>query len=205
MSNLLDTIAAKSDQLNADDLIGGQSKTIMITKVSKVSGEQPIAIHFQGDNGKPWKPCKSMRRVLVHVWGGDGSNYVGRSLTLYRDDDVVFGGAKVGGIRVSHMTDIKGAVTLALTATRANRKPYTVQPLVLGPTLADMIAEIEKAETLDELKAATSKASKSFGDADSRAFITRAKDRRKEELSAPPGDGSMFGNGKPEDSSAIKG
>ena len=59
------TIAPKSDQLNADDLLGG-ARTIKITKITKAeSPEQPINIFFEGDEGKPYKPCKSMRRVLV--------------------------------------------------------------------------------------------------------------------------------------------
>ena len=123
------TIAPKSDQLNADDLIGG-ARTIKITKISKSeSPEQPINIYFEGDEGKPYKPCKSMRRVLVQVWGKDGQEYVGRSLTIYRDNSVRFGGVDVGGIRISHMSHIDKPVTLALTASKTNRKPFTVQPL----------------------------------------------------------------------------
>lgn len=127
--NLLNTIAPKSEQLNADDLIG-RALTIKVTKVA-ISGtpEQPIAISYEGDGGKPYMPCKSMRRVLVQLWGGDGNAYVGRRMSLYRDDKVQFGGAAVGGIRISHMSDIDAPVTMALTATRANRKPFTVKPL----------------------------------------------------------------------------
>lgn len=129
MNDMLKTIEPKSDQLNADDLIGGQSKTIKITKVSILAGDQPVALNYEGDNGKPYKPGKSMRRVLVNVWGGDGNKYIGRSLTLYRDEKVTFGGTAVGGIRISHMSDITEPVTMALTTTRAQRKPFTVKPL----------------------------------------------------------------------------
>jgi hypothetical protein len=130
------TIAPKSDQLNSDDLISGP-RTIKITKVSAnpESAEQPVSIFFEGDNGKPYRPCKSMRRVLVHVWGKDGHGYAGRSLTLYRDPAVQFGGLAVGGIRISHLSDIKQSVTMALTATRANRKPFTVNPLAIADPL----------------------------------------------------------------------
>lgn len=129
MLNLLPTITPKSDQLNADDLIG-RSITIKVTKVA-LSGDadQPIAIHYEGDDGKPYKPCKSMRRVMVHVWGTDGNAYAGRRMTLYRDDKVTFGGMAVGGIRISHMSNIERDITMALTATRANRRPFTVKPL----------------------------------------------------------------------------
>lgn len=125
------TIAPKSDQLNFDDFIATGSLTITITDVKgSADPQQPVSIHYQGDNGKPYKPCKSMRRVLVHVWGSDGMKYVGRSLTLYGDPKVMFGGIAVGGIRISHMSDISEPVTMALSVSKASRKPYTVQPLV---------------------------------------------------------------------------
>ena len=139
MTDLRKTIIPKSDQLNADDLIG-QTMTIRVTKVSLLTeADQPIAINFEGDNGKPFKPCKSMRRVMVTVWGPDGNAYIGRSMTLYRDEKVMFGGLAVGGIRISHMTDIDAPVTMALTATRANKKPYTVKPLKVVSGLLDKI------------------------------------------------------------------
>lgn len=140
--NMLQTIIPKSDQLNSDDLIG-RTMTITVTDVRMKPGdEQPVSLHFEGDGGKPYKACKSMRRVLVHVWGADAKNYVGRSMTLYRDPEVSFGGQKVGGIRISHMSHMESPMTMALTATRASRKPYTVKPLVVaatptGPTVAD--------------------------------------------------------------------
>lgn len=142
MTDLGLTIAPKSDQLNADDLIG-VSRTISITKVSLCSeADQPIAINFEGDNGKPYKPCKSMRRVLVNVWGRDGNSYVGRSMTLYRDDKVTYGGVAVGGIRISHMSHLDKEMTMALTATRANRKPFTVKPLKAGPTIRQYLDKL---------------------------------------------------------------
>ena len=56
MTTMLDTVIPNSQQLNADDLIGGQSRTIKITNVTIAMGEQPVAIHYEGDNGKPYKP-----------------------------------------------------------------------------------------------------------------------------------------------------
>ena len=141
MTDLSKTIDPKSDQMNADDLIAGP-KTIKITKVSACPGsaEQPIAIYFEGDNGKPYKPCKSMRRVMVNIWGADGGEYVGLSMTLYRDDKVVFGGLAVGGIRISHMSNIDRDVTLVLTASKASRKPFVVKPLVIDAPRQDKAA-----------------------------------------------------------------
>ncbi|MDH2313382.1 hypothetical protein [Methylobacterium brachiatum] len=139
MIDISQTVAPKSDQLNADDLIGGP-RTITVTRVAAMKEpDQPIAIYFAGDGGKPYKPGKSMRRVLLRIWGSDAAAYAGRRMTLYRDDAVQFGGAAVGGIRISHMSGITSAVTMALTVTRASRKPFTVKPLAEEPA-ADKLA-----------------------------------------------------------------
>lgn len=131
MVDLSKTITAKSDQLNADDLLGGPI-TITIEDVKRGTTDQPIAVFYQGCNGKPWYPCKSMRRVLVAVWGNDGKTYAGKSCTLYRDPDVKFGGIKVGGIRISHMSHIDENVALALQVTKGSKRLYTVKPLVMN-------------------------------------------------------------------------
>ncbi len=128
MVDLSKTIIAKSDQLNADDLLGGPI-TITIEDVKQGNADQPIAVFYKGCNGKPWYPCKSMRRALVAIWGNDGKTYAGKSCTLYRDPEVKFGGIKVGGIRVSHMSNIDENVALGLQVTRGSKKLYTVKPL----------------------------------------------------------------------------
>ena len=135
--NMAAFTAPRSDQKNYDDLIQGP-QTIKITAVRANEGtkDQPVSIFYEGDNGKPYKPCLSMRRVMVHVWGADAKKYIGRSMTIYGDPDVVFGGMKVGGIRISHMSHMNGPMTMALTATRAKRAPFTVQPLVVQQSKA---------------------------------------------------------------------
>jgi hypothetical protein len=130
--DITSTLEAKSSQLNTDDLIAG-AKTIKITKVSAGSAEQPVAVSFEGDGEKPWYPCKSMRRVLVAAWGADASQYVGRRVTLFRDPSVIYGGIAVGGIRVSHLSDLDGPLSIALTVTRQKRSLYKVQPLPASP------------------------------------------------------------------------
>jgi hypothetical protein len=143
--NMAEFTAPKTDQLNADSLIGGPV-TVTITGVRANEGapEQPVSISYDGDDGKPYKPCKSMRRVMVQVWGADAKQYVGRSMTLYCDPEVQFGGMKVGGIRISHMSHIDKPVTMALTATKAKRKPYTVQPLASQAPAVDVLALIDQ-------------------------------------------------------------
>lgn len=134
-------VAPKSAQLNADDLVGGP-RNITVTKVAASgNAEQPVAISYDGDAGRPYLPCKSMRRVMIHVWGKDTVDYVGRSMTLYCDPEVMFGGMKMGGIRISNMSHMDKPTTIALTATKASRKPFTVKPLVVeAPSAAKVPA-----------------------------------------------------------------
>ena len=129
MIDLRPTIIAKSDQLNADDLIAGPM-TITITDVRLLEAEdQPVAVHWEGGDGRPFKPCKSMRRVMAKVWGEDGKAFIGQRMTLYRDERVRFGADAVGGIRISHMSGIDREMTMSLMVTRGKRAPYTVKPL----------------------------------------------------------------------------
>lgn len=133
MSDMRTVIEPKSDQLNSDDLIGG-SRVIRIREVRIANnGEQRVSIFFDGDNGKPWKPCKSMCRVLVEAWGPDANQYAGRSVTLYKDPKVKWGGLEVGGIRISHLSHIDRDMVMALTETRGKRSPYLVRVLQEAP------------------------------------------------------------------------
>lgn len=159
MVDMADTIHPKSSQLNADDLIGGPI-TVRITKVARASeGDQPIAVNFDADGGRPYYPCKSMRRVMVAVWGADASQYAGRRMTLYRDPSVTWGGMEVGGIRISHMSGIDAPMTMALTATKKARKPFTVKPLAAeappadpaATVAAEIVAYVDGIETAEQL------------------------------------------------------
>lgn len=129
--DLSKTIIPKSDQLNADDLISG-SKTIKIRDIKGGSDDaQPVSIYFYGDNNKPFKPCKSMRRVLVQLWGADGLQFIGKRITLFRDDTVKWAGVDVGGIRISHVSHIPGATRVLVTAAKNKRIPMTIEVLQL--------------------------------------------------------------------------
>lgn len=121
-------VEAKSDQLNADDLIDAP-RTITVTRVTGNDGEQPVSIHYQGDNGKPFKPCKTMRRVLLAIWKRHAADYVGRSMTLYRDDSVTFGGLATGGIRISHMSGIDKETIVVVMKSKGKKAGIKIQPL----------------------------------------------------------------------------
>ena len=167
-------IEAKSDQLNADDLIGAP-RTITITRVTGSDGDQPVSIFYEGDNGKPFKPCKTIRRVLMGVWGRDGNGYVGKSMTLYRDNGVTFGGLQVGGIRISHMSDIDKETTVVVMKSKGKKAGMKILPLANAPRqeqqkarqtpaewVEGYIADVNAAPDLDALAAVQQKAGKAL-------------------------------------------
>jgi hypothetical protein len=160
MSDLSATVIPKSDQINADDLIAGPL-TITVTKVLVRLGEdQPTSIHFEGDAGKAFRPCKSMRRVLILAWGADSAVYIGRSMTLYRDPKVKWGGQEVGGIRISHVSNIERDLVVALTETKGKRAPFVVKPLAVkvdkvANGVRDLIARINAAADMPALQVVT--------------------------------------------------
>lgn len=127
ISNLEDTIKPKSDQLNADDLLTS-TLNVTITGVRRGTADQPIIIDIAGH--MPYKPCKTMRRMLIMVWGENGKQWVGRSMTLYNDPSVKWAGVAIGGIRISHVSDIKEQQSFMLTATRGKKQQHIVKPLI---------------------------------------------------------------------------
>ncbi len=137
---MTESIAPKSDQLNAEDLLTGP-RTFTIADVKRGSVEQPIDVHLVEFPGRPFKPSKTVRRIMVAAWGADASAYAGRRLTLYRDPDVKFGGMDVGGIRVSHMSHLDKPLRLALAVSKGKRAPYNVQPLPDAPAAPSSIAK----------------------------------------------------------------
>lgn len=184
MSMMHMTVIPKSDQLNFDDFIAGQGKIIKITAVKiNPTAEQKCMINYENDHGKPYKPGKSMCRVLFKVWGEDESVYIGRSLELFGDPTVRFGAVDTGGIRISKMSHIDRETTVVLTTTRSTRKPFTVQPLIEAaqPSLDDWLSDIASTPA-EGLEFKYKQAYKAFSDKESRERLIAAKDKRKAEL-----------------------
>lgn len=177
--DLTESIAPKSDQLNAEDLLTGP-RTFTVADVKKGSAEQPVDIHLVEFPGRPFRPSKTVRRILVNAWGAEASAYVGRRMTLYRDPAVKFGGMDVGGIRVSHLSHIEKPLSVALTVSRGKRQPYTVQPLAEAPAPAWDVA-VAAASTEDELRAVWQRFASGL-DQDGRAALTLAMTTRRSEL-----------------------
>ena len=129
--DIADTILAKSDQINAVDL--AVPVTATVEGVEVVGGDQPVNIFVTEFPGKAYRPSKSMRRVLVKLWGPKSADYAGRRLTIYNDPTVTWAGKAVGGIRISHASHIDAPVTMSLALAKGKLAPFTVQPLPDAP------------------------------------------------------------------------
>lgn len=144
------TAEPRSDQWNADDFVGGP-RTFTIAGVKVGSAEQKYDIELVGES-RFWRPPLTMLRLLISAWGDDAAVWTGRRVTLYRDESVRFGSDAVGGIRVSHLSDLPGdkPLTVKLTSTRGRRASHTVEPLPAEqptapkqPTAASIIKAFE--------------------------------------------------------------
>jgi len=178
--DMTQSIAPKSDQLNAEDLLAGP-RTFTIEKVEQGTAEQPVNVHLAEFPGRPFKPSKTVRRIMVAAWGKDSAAYTGHRLTLYRDPAVKFGGMDVGGIRVSHMSHIDKRITVALTVSRGKRAPYVVEPIKddapapapANPN-ADLLAEIAK--LADQLPGGRAAVAKEWADTHDGESLRQATD-----------------------------
>jgi len=150
--DLTESIAPKSDQLNADDLISGPV-TVTVQEVVQGTPEQPVDVRLVEFPGRAYRPSKSMRRVMVMAWGAEASTYAGRRITLFRNPEITFGRDKVGGIEISHLSHIEKPLTVALTATRGKRKNFTVGPLAAPAPARDWLAEAGKLSDVAALRA----------------------------------------------------
>lgn len=129
MSNfdITETLAPNGDQLDAIELVSGP-RIFTIEKVTRGNAEQPVNVHLAGFP-RPWRPGKSMRRVLAACWTADAATWVGRSVELFCDPDVVFGGKAVGGTRVRRLSHIDGPKKIPLLVARGKSALYAVDPL----------------------------------------------------------------------------
>lgn len=141
--DITDTLAPKSDQLDAVDLLGGP-RVFTIKGVSKGTPDQPVQVALQ-EFPRPWRPGKSMRRVLAAAWGPDASKWVGRRVRLWCDPSVVFAGQEVGGVRIQALSHIDKPKKIPLLVTRGKSATYTVEPLHDDPApTVDELAEMKR-------------------------------------------------------------
>jgi hypothetical protein len=155
ISNLRSTIIPKSDQLNADQLLGNDMPITVTSVTLSASPDQPLTIHYDGENGRPFKPCKTMRKVLIALWGEDGNTWIGRSMLLFCDTKVKWAGEEVGGIRIKAVSHIDCDKMLSLTETRGKKAKIKIMKM-LPENNAAYVTPIgfDKAACIATLKAA---------------------------------------------------
>ena len=117
--------AAKSDQIDADNLIGGITMDVTIKAVQRgPSNEQPLQLVLE-ETDKFYRPSKTYRRALIGCFGDEPANWIGKRLRLVRNPDTMFGGVKVGGIEVSHAS-IEAPVVFMLSAKRGKKAQVSI-------------------------------------------------------------------------------
>lgn len=119
---------AKSDQLDADNLIGGITLDVTIKAVQRgPSAEQPLQLVLD-ETEKFYRPSKTMRRALIGCFGDEPANWIGKRIRLIRNPETTFGGVKVGGIEVSHAS-IAAPLVLMLSAKRGKKTAVKIDVL----------------------------------------------------------------------------
>ncbi len=136
--------AAKSDQIDADNLIGGITMDVTIKAVQRgPSNEQPLQLVLE-ETDKFYRPSKTYRRALIGCFGDEPAGWIGKRLRLVRNPDTMFGGVKVGGVEVSHAS-IEAPIVFMLQAKRGKKSAVSidVMPPIQKPT--PMPAKVKEA------------------------------------------------------------
>lgn len=147
--DISDTLAPKSDQLDAVDLLGQPPRIFTIDRVTRGNSEQPVNVYLK-EFPRPWRPGKNQRRVLGGIWGNDSSTWTGRQVELFCDPEVSFGGIKVGGIRISRMSHIDAPKSVPIIVKKGQGGAYKVDPLPTAPTPSPVDALRAEWHTADE-------------------------------------------------------
>lgn len=122
----------KSDQMNYEDFISGP-QAFIITKLGRKmdKGEPRLMVYLSGREKTPWIPSKGMVKCLSNIsgWGPNLKDWIGRSITLFGEPTVMFGGKELGGIRVSHISHIEEQYVTKISERRGVRTDYLIKPM----------------------------------------------------------------------------
>jgi hypothetical protein len=125
--DISNAIKAKSDQLNASDLMGGPI-VVRIDGAKRGNQDQPVIVEISGGH-MPWKPSKTALRALAYFLGTDTTAWSGRWIRLYRDARTLWAGKPVGGVMLSGIDSITKAETLTLAYSRGKTNTHRVEPI----------------------------------------------------------------------------
>lgn len=157
------SLAPRSDQINADDLVAGPM-TVTIREVVGGKGDQPYDFLLV-ETERAYRPNVTMRRLISSAWGTtDGDQFAGRRLRLYCAKVPDPGGKGLtNGIRVSHVSHIDKRFEVKLQVTRGKRETFTVEPLIetappqpaATSPVAALLAQIKEAAAAAQVDIAT--------------------------------------------------
>lgn len=135
---------AKSDQIDADNLIGGITMDVTIKAVQRgPSNEQPLQLVLE-ETDKFYRPSKTFRRALIGCFGDEPANWVGQRIRLVRNPDTTFGGVKVGGIEVSHAS-VAAPIVLMLSTKRGKKSAVSIDVIPPIQKPVPMPAKVKEA------------------------------------------------------------
>jgi len=126
-------LVAKSDMLNASDLTGSPV-VATIKAVRRGDATKPVIVDLVGMDGRPWKPSKGMLRVVAYAWGTESDAWVGRSVKLTNNPEVIYAGEKVGGVEVIAMSHLGEPFTIPVRISQKKVKQHHVDVLAEAPT-----------------------------------------------------------------------
>jgi hypothetical protein len=154
--DITDALAPVSDQLDAIELAAPRTFTIDTgSRLGQREGKTVAEIRLV-DFPRVWRPSKGMLDALVGAWKTtDATQWVGHSLTLYNDTEVMFGREKTGGVRVSHVSHIDKPMTVTIRAGSGRTKPWRLQPLPDAQTKPSRKAAESVAPTAAQVAACT--------------------------------------------------
>jgi len=131
--NIREFVKIKSDRLNYEDFImGPQDFTIDRLGKKMDQGQPRLLMFFAGREDTPYWPSKGMVKCLSSPegWGeSEFSEWVGRKVRLFGEPTVVYAGKEIGGIQISHISDIPAAYSTKITLRRGMRIDYMIEPL----------------------------------------------------------------------------
>jgi hypothetical protein len=131
MADISMAMQAKSDQLNAVDIMGCEPViTIREVKVNLNAQAQKVWVYYHGDNNRPWKPSVGMTRFLAANWGTESDNWIGKSVKIFMEPTVIYAGKEVGGVHIRAMSDInERGFRGTLVINKQKRVPFHIEYL----------------------------------------------------------------------------
>ena len=136
--------AARSDQYNADDLIGGITLDVTIKEVQRgPSKEQKIQLALV-ETEKFYRPSKTYVRALIACFGDEPAKWVGQRIRLIRNPETMFGPLKVGGIEVSHAS-IPQPIVVMLQSKRGKKSAVSIDVIPAPQKPTPMPAKVKEA------------------------------------------------------------